>query len=215
MPAQYLVKGGSLSLDQLAVVECLAIGAHAVRRARVRSGEHVLVLGAGPIGLGVMTFAKLAGATVTVVDVNPSRLAFSQRWAAVDHSVSLGPDTKARILELTNGENPTAVFDATGNMQSMASALGYVAHGGRLVYVGLVRDNIPLADPEFHKREATLLASRNSTREDFRQVMEAIAGGQIEVSSFITHRAGLDEVVDRFDVWTKPETGVIKAMVEV
>ncbi|WP_026961473.1 zinc-binding alcohol dehydrogenase family protein [Alicyclobacillus herbarius] len=215
MPVQYLVKGGSLSLDELAVVECLAIGAHAVWRAKVRPGEHVLVVGAGPIGLGVMRFAKLAGATVIGMDTNEARLAFSQRWAGVDQIVQPGRAARTQLLEWTGGDNPAVVFDATGNVQSMASALSYLAHGGRLVYVGLVQDNVPLPDPEFHKREAMLLASRNSTREDFRRVMEAIAGGQVEVSTFITHRAGLNEVVDRFDAWTRPETGVIKAMVEV
>lgn len=213
VPIEYVVKGGSLSLDQLAIVECLSIGGHAVRRAQLNPREHVLVIGGGPIGLGVMKFAKLAGAKVTALDINPQRLSFCQKWADVDHTVLAGDNSADEILNITGGDQPTAVLDATGNAKSMMSALGYMANGGRLVYVGLVQADITFHDPEFHRRETTMMSSRNATREDFQTVMRALANGAADASTFITHRAAIKEVTHEFDDWTKPETGVIKAMI--
>lgn len=215
IPVQYLVKGESLQLDELAIVECLSIGAHAVRRAQLRPDEQVLVIGGGPIGLGAMKFAKLAGAQVIALDINERRLDFCKTWAGANHAVKAGEHAAKEILEITSGDNPTAVFDATGNAKSMMGALDFIANGGRLVYVGLVQADITFHDPEFHRRETTMMSSRNATREDFRTVMTALANGEVDASAFITHRAPIGEVTTQFERWTRPETGVIKAMIEL
>jgi 2-desacetyl-2-hydroxyethyl bacteriochlorophyllide A dehydrogenase len=215
VPTRYLVKADGLTLDQLSTVECFSIGAHAVRRANIVAGEHVLVIGCGPIGLGVMKFAKLAGANVIALDINEKRLEFCEAWAGVDHVVLVSDKAIGRISQITDCEFPTVVFDATGNAQSMMSSIHYLAHGGRLVYVGLVQADITFSDPEFHKRETTMLSSRNATIEDFQYVIHALKCRQIDVPSFITHRAHLSDVVDTFQMWTKPESNVMKAMIEI
>lgn len=214
VPVEYVVKADGLTLDELATVECMSIGAHAVRRANLVPGERVLVIGGGPIGLGVMKFAKLAGADVTAMDINHQRLAFCDEWAAPHHAVVASEQAIEDVREITDFELPTAVFDATGNAQSMMSALGYLAHGGRLIYVGLVQADIAFSDPEFHKREATLLSSRNATIEDFQHVIQALKCRHLDTSAFITHRADLQSVVDTFEDWTRPESNVVKAMIE-
>lgn len=216
VPVTHLIRAEGLTLDQTAVLEPLSIGAHAVRRADLRAGETVLVIGAGPIGLGVMAFAKYAGAKVIAMDINDQRLAFCREWAKVDETVNgLSEDPRTRLESLTAGDYPTVVFDATGNAQSMQQAFEYVAHGGKLVYVGLVKADISFHDPEFHKREMTLLGSRNATPEDFENVLEAVKSGAIDVDRFITHRAPFDSLPDAFEEWLKPESKVIKAMVEL
>ncbi|GMA61962.1 zinc-binding alcohol dehydrogenase family protein [Alicyclobacillus fastidiosus] len=214
VPVEYVVKAEGLTLDELATVECFSIGAHAVRRANLVPGERVLVIGGGPIGLGVMKFAKLAGADVTAMDINRKRLEFCEDWAGPNRAVLASERAIATIREITNLEFPTAVFDATGNAQSMMSAIGYLAHGGRLIYVGLVQADITFSDPEFHKRETTLISSRNATIEDFHHVIHELKGQHLDASTFITHRADLKSVVATFDDWTKPESNVVKAMIE-
>jgi threonine dehydrogenase-like Zn-dependent dehydrogenase len=119
------------------------------------------------------------------------------------------------LHELTGGDFPTAVFDATGNARSMTDSFGFVAHGGRLVYVGLVKADISFHDPEFHKRELTLMGSRNATRDDFNHVLEAVGSGRIDVERYITHRSSFEGMIGQFDGWLKPESKVIKAMVEL
>ncbi|SFI69376.1 2-desacetyl-2-hydroxyethyl bacteriochlorophyllide A dehydrogenase [Paenibacillus sp. UNC496MF] len=215
VPVTHLISANDLTLDQAAVIEPLSIGAHAVRRSELKPGETALVIGAGPIGLGVMAMAKQRGARVIAMDMNEERLAFCQRWAKVDHTVHALRDPKARLEGLNAGDLPTVVFDATGNAGSMAGAFDYAAHGGKLVYVGLVKGDIAFSDPDFHKRELTLLASRNATKEDFLHVLDVVKSGAIDVGGYISHRAPFDEMIARFDSWLRPETNVIKAMVEL
>lgn len=213
LPVTHLIKADGLTLDQAAMLEPLSIGAHAVRRSELRAGETALVIGAGPIGLGVMILAKQLGANVIAMDINEERLAFCRDWAGVDHTVNALQFPKEKLAELTNGEFPTVVFDATGNARSMTDSFGLVAHGGKLVYVGLVKADIAFHDPDFHKRELTLMGSRNATMEDFDTVRGALKAGSIDIDRYITHRASFEEMVDQFETWLKPESKVIKAMV--
>jgi 2-desacetyl-2-hydroxyethyl bacteriochlorophyllide A dehydrogenase len=215
VPVTHLVKADGLTADQTAVVECLSIGAHAVRRAELRKGETALVIGAGPIGLAVMKFAKLAGATVIALDMNEQRLDYCKSWVPADHTVLVQDQPVERIRELTGGDFPTVVFDATGNSSSMEAAVHYVAHGGRLVYVGLVKSNISFSDPEFHKREMAIMGSRNATEADFEHVIGHLRAGEIDIDAFVTHRAAFPQMIEQFETWLRPDSGVIKAMVEL
>lgn len=215
VPVSHLIKTNGLTLEQAAVVEPLSIGAHAVRRAELCRGETALVIGSGPIGLGVMAFAKRQGARVIAMDVNDERLAFCRQWAGADHTVHALREPREQLELLTDGEFPTAVFDATGNKQSMTDSFGCAAHGGKLLFVGLVKADIAFHDPEFHKRELTLMGSRNATREDFEQVIVALKSGGIDAGSYVTHRVPFADTIDSFDSLLKPESKVIKAMIEL
>jgi 2-desacetyl-2-hydroxyethyl bacteriochlorophyllide A dehydrogenase len=215
VPARKLHASRTLTLDQLALVETLAIGCHAVERAQLEAGEAVLVIGAGPIGLSVIQFAAEAGARVIVLDVNAERLAFCTRQLGVPHVVDASAgDPLEEIRRLGGGDLPTVVFDATGNPGSMAGAFNLPAPGGRLVFVGLFQGDVAFNDPSFHRRELTLLASRNALPGDFTRIIRLIEAGRIDTSPWITHRAPLSGVVAAFPAWARPETGVIKAMIE-
>ncbi|QHW33987.1 zinc-binding alcohol dehydrogenase family protein [Paenibacillus rhizovicinus] len=215
VPVTHLLGTNGLTLEQAAVVEPLSIGAHAVRRSGLTAGDTALVIGAGPIGLGVMTFAKQLGANVIAMDINDERLAFCQQWASVDHTVNALKDPVSRVKAITDGDFPIVVFDATGNAKSMSDAVRFVANGGTLVYVGLVKGDISFDDSEFHKRETTLMGSRNATKEDFLHVLEVLRSGAIDVERYVTHHASFDEMIERFEDWLNPASKVIKAMVEL
>lgn len=215
VPHDYLIKTEGLSLDESAVVEPLSIGAHAVKRAEIHKGEFVLVIGAGPIGLGVMTFAQQEGAKVIAMDINRERLAFCRRWANVEYTINALESPMDAIKEITGGDLPTIVFDATGNRKSMEEAFRYPANGGKLVFAGLVRTDIVFFDPDFHAKELTLMGSRNATKEDFNYVINSIKSGKIDVGAYITHRVSFEQMIDRYEEWLKPETGVVKAVIEI
>lgn len=218
LPAAKLHASATLTYDQLALVETLGIGAHAVQRAALEPGETVAVFGAGPIGLTVIQFALAAGARVLVLDVNPARLAFCRDQLGLPADATIdtrAADPLARLAELTGGDMPTAVFDATGNPASMAASFRFPSHGGRLVFVGLFPGEVTFSDPEFHRRELTLLGSRNSRPEDFRRIIELVESGRVDTTPWITHRAAFDAVPAVFPGWTKPETGVLKAVIEL
>jgi len=215
VPSYSLVNSEGLSYDELALIEPLAIGAHGIRRADVKEGEFVLVIGAGPIGLGTMEFAKIADGKVIAMDVNEKRLQFCKEKLNVDHVINANDNANEQLKEITKGDMPTVAIDATGNQKAINNALQYVAHGGRYVLIGLQKNELIFSHPEFHKRETTLMSSRNATREDFEHVMDCMKKKLINPSTYITHRAKFDEVKDEFENWLKPESGVIKAMVQI
>jgi 2-desacetyl-2-hydroxyethyl bacteriochlorophyllide A dehydrogenase len=217
VPARKLHVSTKLTLDQLALVETLAIGCHAVNRGNPQAGEHVLVIGAGPIGLSVIEFVKLTGAIITVLDLNEQRLAFCRTTLGVQHTVQAQADGSEmeRIKEITEGSLPTVVIDATGSTRSMCNAFNFVGHTGRLVFVGIVTEEIRFADPLLHRREMTVYASRNALPGDFERIIGLIESGQIDTRPWITHRTNFDSLIANFPSYTKPETGVIKAMVEM
>jgi threonine dehydrogenase-like Zn-dependent dehydrogenase len=162
-----------------------------------------------------MKFAKLAGVNVIAMDINEERLAFCRRFVPTDYAVNALQEPLAAIETITGGDLPTVVFDATGNAKSMMNAFTYAAHGGKLVYVGLVKADITFHDPDFHKKELSLLSSRNATRADFQHVIQSLEAGAIDDSAYITHTCAFDQLIDRFPEWIKPETGVIKGMATI
>ncbi len=212
LPADKLLKADSIPPEQLALVEMLAIGAHAATRAAIKSGEKTLVIGAGPIGLATAQFALLAGADVAVMEMDAGRLDFCRRALGIERLVDARHDAQAQLHSLHAGELPTLVFDCTGNARSMHAAFDYVAHGGTLVLVGHVKGDITFSDPHFHSREMSLLASRNATPADFSWVIDSLRAGQIRLAEWITHQATPQSILRDFPTWLDPATGVIKAM---
>ncbi len=215
VPSRFLLHAHGLGAEALALAEPLAVGAHGVRRANVRRDEFVLVIGAGPIGLGVMEFARIAGGNVIALDINEQRLAFCRERLGITHAIDASrEDVVQRLMAITNGDMPTLVIDATGSQKAINNAFQYMSHGARYVLVGLQKGEIAFSHPEFHKREGTLMSSRNATRADFDQVLSALSSGQVDPRTYITHRVGFGQVKQNFESWLNPATGVIKAMVE-
>ncbi len=215
VPSYSLLHGEGLSYDTLALVEPLAIGAHGVRRAGVMPGEFVLVVGAGPIGLGSMELARIAGGRVIALDLNETRMKFCKDKLKVAHIVNAhSADVTEQLMQITNGDMPTVIIDATGSLKAINNAFQYMAHGGRYILIGLQGGDLSFSHPEFHKREGTLMSSRNATREDFEHVIAAMKEGEIDPTTYITHRVLFDSVSNEFEHWLDPANGVIKAMVD-
>jgi len=216
VPSSSLLHSEGLSFDELALVEPLAIGAHGVRRAAVEPGESVLVMGAGPIGLGVMEFVRVAGGKVIALDINEERLRFCKNKLNVAHTINASTDDIiGKLMEATNNDMPTVVIDATGNLKAINNAFNYMAHGARYILIGLQKENISFSHPEFHKKEATLMSSRNATRQDFEHVIANIKNGKVKPTTYITQRVQFDNVLEEFESWLDPSNGLIKAMIEI
>ncbi|HTI69246.1 MAG TPA: zinc-binding alcohol dehydrogenase family protein [Candidatus Limnocylindria bacterium] len=218
LPASKLHPSARLAYEQLALVETLAIGCHAINRGHPIASEAVLVIGAGPIGLSVIEFARISGAKTIVMDVNEQRLAFVREKMGIPDTILTKGDGEEikRLAELTNGQLADVVVDATGNNRSMAQALNCCAFKGRLVYVGITQAEISLPHaPALHRRELDILASRNALPGDFTRIIKLIEEGQINTAPWITHHASFEQMIDVFPQWTRPEMGVIKAVVEI
>jgi 2-desacetyl-2-hydroxyethyl bacteriochlorophyllide A dehydrogenase len=215
VPVENLLAADGLSLVEAAAVEFLAVGAHAVGRSMALGGVRALVIGAGPIGLGTAVFAQIARQQVTIMDVSAERLAFAAGhfgFLTIDGSKGRIPE---QILERTAGTGFDVVYDATGNSASMNAAFQYVAHGGVMVMVSVVQDDITFSDPGFHKREMMLIGSRNATRADFQHVITSIRAGRIPIERLVTHRTTLRDSPRDIAMWSREKAGLIKAMIDV
>ena len=215
IPSRLLVHSNGLDLTDLAMVEPMAIGAHGIRRADVHPGEFVLVVGAGPIGLAAMEFAKLKGAEIIAMDLNPYRLDFCKNMLGISNIIYAGnPDIIGQLSDITKGNMPTIVIDASGNRNAIHSGLKYLAHGGRYILIGLQKEEIMFSHPEFHKKEATLMSSRNATRDDFEYVIQNMVNRKINPRSFITNRVKFKDAAAGFSDWSASSNHVIKVVVE-
>jgi len=211
VPTNILLPANNLSDNEMAIVEPLAIGAHAVRRAGIKAGEIVAVVGCGPIGIGIMKLAQIAGAKVIAIDMNEQRLTYAKEKIGVDYIVKAGEHAIDDISKITNGDLCTTVFDASGNKYALEACPSYMSHGGRFVLVGLSKGDLTYNHPAVHAKEMTLMCSRNATTEDFEHVISVL--NQFPTDSFITHSVDFTDMIQNFDSWLKPETGVIKATV--
>ena len=211
VPINLLLPANHLSDDQIAIVEPLAIGAHAIRRSGIESDETVAVVGCGPIGIGIIKLAQIAGANVIALDMNVQRLNYAKDKIGADHVVNVGGNALREVTEITNGDLCSIVFDASGNKNALETCPDYMSNGGKFVLVGLSKGELTYSHPKVHAKEMTLLCSRNATQEDFEHVMTIL--DKFPTSSFITHNVPFIKMIEHFDSWLDPTTGVIKATV--
>jgi len=205
-----------MSYEQLALVETLAIGCHANNRATAEPDTHVLLIGAGPIGLSVLEFVRLTGAKITVMDMVQSRLDFCKKSYGIENLILFGSgDEQEQMKALTDGDMYSVIYDATGNKHSMVAAIGNLMPTGRLVFVGVTTDDLVFPHTRMHRPEAMLISTRNAKSEDFPYIIDLIESGTINTDPWITHRTSFNQVIDEFEQFTKPESGVLKAVVDV
>jgi alcohol dehydrogenase len=148
----------------------------------------------------------------------PSRLEFCAENLGLSQGIQYQPDGShlAKLEELTNGNLADVVIDATGSVKSMSTCFDYGGFTSRIVYVGITTENLNFPHPPvFHRREQTLLASRNALPADFGNIIKIIEDGKINTKAWITHRLTIDEVPAEFDKFTDPATGAIKAVITV
>jgi threonine dehydrogenase-like Zn-dependent dehydrogenase len=150
-----------------------------------------------------------------VMDRDLERLSFAATVVDSASTIVAGNDALKAVAEATGGDGFEVVIDATGSPASMELAFGFVAHGGALVFVSVVREKITFSDPEFHKREMALFGSRNALRSDFENVMTATRDGRVPLSRLITHRTTLAGAVGDIPRWSKDKRGLVKAFIEV
>lgn len=206
-----LLPANHLSYEEMAIVEPLAIGAHAIRRANVLKGETIVVIGCGPIGIGLMKLAQIKGAEVIALDVDEARLEFVKNEIGVKHTVKVSETAVEEVSNITNGDLAAVVFDATGNKRALEGGIGYMSHGGRYVLVGLSKGELTFSHPAIHAKESTIMCSRNATLEDFEFVINNL--DKFPTNAFVTHQVSFNDMISNFDSWLDPKTKVIKAMV--
>jgi 2-desacetyl-2-hydroxyethyl bacteriochlorophyllide A dehydrogenase len=202
-------------LEHLSMVEPLSISYHGIMRADILENDWVIIFGAGPIGIGALMFAKSKTNNIILIDINKNRITYCKSILGIEHSFNGNDETLfEEIKELTNGHFADIVIDATGNKKSIQQQLRFLGHGGKWILIGLQREDLHINHPEFHKREATLMSSRNATKHDFKQVMDKIDNKEIDPALLITHTLDFEEVVNSFSSFIVDQT-LIKGIIKV
>ncbi|PLK44748.1 zinc-binding alcohol dehydrogenase family protein [Emticicia sp. TH156] len=213
LPAAKLYASAQLNFEQLALVETLGIGCHAVNRSGITAADKVLVIGAGPIGLACLQFAKIKGAKVVMLDVNEARLNFARNTMQADATVVASDNSLEAVKAQLDGDMPTAIFDATGNPGSMMRTFEMAAFGGKIIFVGLFQGDMTFFDPLFHRRELTIFASRNALPEDFINIIQWMEEGRIDTNAWITHRVAFADVAGSFEHLLQSGHELVKAVI--
>ncbi|MFM1913318.1 MAG: hypothetical protein RIR51_1156 [Bacteroidota bacterium] len=203
VPEDFIIGGRGLSTKSLAIVEPMSIGLHGIKRSGLGKGERVLVIGAGPIGILTGLSGALMGAEVYFMELNEGRL---------EKALELVEGSKRFV----QGEKFGVVIDATGNLKAIESGIDYLDHSGKYILVGLQKEKFSFSHPEFHKREASLMSSRNATKEDFEKVIEWLESGKVPVEKIITRELKSGDLINFFqNKLLKEYMNEIKIMIEL
>lgn len=213
VPSSNLLAVDDVDPEAAALIEPFAISAHAVRRAAVAADEQVLVVGAGPIGLGVAAIAAAAGAHVVVADTSEQRRAHVAQKLGLATVNPLDADFDAQLKAEFGGRLAAKVIDATGSPAAMNGAVKLIRHGGTIVFVGLHKGDLVIPDIEFHKKETTLMGSRNATLEDFAKVGELMANGQLCADMMLNCHYDFSTLADRFEADVINNRQLIKGVI--
>jgi threonine dehydrogenase-like Zn-dependent dehydrogenase len=215
VPWEKLLPADGLSPRELALVEPLAVGAHAVARGRVAPGDVVAVLGAGAVGLGAVAGAARAGATVVAVDVDDRKLGVVRRAGAA-HAVNARTTPLHDALhDLTGGDGPDVVIEAVGHPETFLAAVAEVAVAGRVVYVGYAKTPVAFDTTQFVRKELDILGARNATADDFRAVIDVLRAGRFPVADAVSRVVPIEAAADALRAWDADPGAVTRIHVDL
>jgi len=215
-PWQDVFPSQKLSLSELALVEPLTVGFHAVSRGRVSTVDRVAVMGCGIVGLGAVASSVNKGASVIAIDLDDSKLDIAKK-IGVAHTINPGKeDVHARLQEFTNGDGPDVIIEAVGSPQTYRSAVEEVAFLGRVVCIGYAKAPVEFNTSLFVQKEIEILGSRNCVgKTDFPEVIAYLEAGKFPVSDVISKIIPIEAAPETMDAWAKNPQGIIKIMLNL
>ncbi len=202
-----------LSFSQIAIVEPLAVGCHAARRAEGKAGETMLVFGCGMVGLGAVLKGSDDGATVIAVDIDDSKLELARKFGATHTINSRTQNLEEEVLRLTGGHGATVAIEAIGFDQTFVAAVDLVAFCGRVVYVGYVKDKVAFDTKKFVMKEIQIRGARNAIKQDFIDVLDLMKKIDLPHDRLISMDVSLDEAGDALQKWSDNPAGITKILV--
>ena len=212
---QTLYTSDKLSLREMALVEPLTIGYHAVKRGRVSASDTVAVFGCGAIGLGVLAAAADQGARVIAIDVDDRKLELARK-AGARHTVnSTLSELREELSKLTDGEGPHVTIEAVGLPQTFRAAVDEACFGGRVVYIGYSKRPVEYDTRFIVQRELDIVGSRNALSDDFRAVVEFLERGTFPVDEVVTHVVPLAKAGEVLAAWSENPAEFTKIHVEI
>jgi threonine dehydrogenase-like Zn-dependent dehydrogenase len=213
VPWEKLYRSPQLSLRELAMVEPLSVGFHAVGRGRVTPHDSVAVLGCGAIGLGVIAGAAFRGARVIAVDIDDHKLAVATKTGAAVTINTGSEPLHERLQELTGGHGPDVVIEAIGLPQTFQAAINEVCYAGRVVYIGYAKAPVEYETKYFLLKELDIMGSRNALPEDFQTVIQFLESKRFPIDDVITKTFPFGEAGAAFQAWSDNPASFTKIQV--
>jgi 2-desacetyl-2-hydroxyethyl bacteriochlorophyllide A dehydrogenase len=214
-PVEKLLYSPKLSLAELALVEPLTIGFHAIDRGRVTRSDVVAVLGCGAIGLGAIAGAAARGAKVIAVDIDDAKLELAKQGGATVGVNSTQESLVEALQGYTNGDGPNVIVEAIGLPQTFQAAVSAVSFAGRVVYIGYAKAPVEYETKYFVMKELDILGSRNATPRDFQDVMKLLESGKFPTKTVISHTTDLAGAGELLREWSERPSDFTKIQVKL
>lgn len=214
VPWQKVILAEGLSLKELALVEPMSVGFHAVDRAVVKDNDVVMVIGCGMIGIGAIVRASLRGATVIAADVDDTKLALARELGATHTINTVTQDIHAEVMPLTQDRGCDAVIEAVGRPETYNAAISEVAFTGRVVYIGYAKEQIAFDTSCFVKKELDIRGSRNAMPDDFKAVIRYLQRGKCPIDRLISGVAKPEKAQEVLEAWNRCPGKVFRILVE-
>lgn len=215
VPHEKIIPVDQMRLRDLALIEPLAVGFHAVRRAEIRAGERVVVLGCGVIGLGALLGALNQGAEVLMVDVSAAKLERARKLGAAAVVDASREDVAAAVARFGEEDGPQVVIEAVGATQTFQQAVDLVASCGRVVYVGYAKEKVAYETRFFLMKEIDIRGSRGSTRADFDDVIAYLRAHPHASDIIISRIAPFGEADKAMTDWNADPGAFTKILIQV
>ena len=213
VPWQKVIPAEGLSQRDVALIEPMSVGFHAVDRGQVTDSDTVLVIGCGMIGVGAIVRASLRGAMVIAMDLDDDKLALARELGASATINSGTDDVHARLQALTDGAGPDVVVEAVGAAVTYATAVNEVAFTGRIVCIGYAPTDVTLATKFFVQKELDIRGSRNALPDDFRAVIRYLRRGTCPTERLVSAVVRPEEAADAMQKWDAAPGRVFRILV--
>jgi 2-desacetyl-2-hydroxyethyl bacteriochlorophyllide A dehydrogenase len=213
VPAEKIIPVDGIKQRDLALIEPIAVGFHAVGRAEIVSAETVVVLGCGVIGLGAVLGAVRRGARVIAVDLSAAKLAVARLLGAVETIDASFLNVAAEVRRMTDDDGPSVVIEAVGAGVTFLQAIELVGSCGRVVYVGYAKAEVSYDTKQFLLKEMDIRGSRGARRGDFIDVIETLKHSPGTCDAIISRTVSLDEAGEAMADWDRDPGAFIKILV--
>ncbi len=214
VPHEKVIVSANLSLAELALVEPLAVGFHAVDRARIEQNDTVAIFGAGMIGLGAVSASGLQRkAKVIAIDIDDAKLRLARKAGASDTINSRKENLSERLADLTHGHGPDVMIEAVGIPSTFQACIEEVGYAGRVVYIGYAKDSVIYETKNFILKELDIMGSRGSTLKDFQEVISMLAAGRYPVEETLTKTVPFEDGASAMEHWNAKPSSITKIQI--
>ncbi len=216
MPVDRIYDGKGLSAKTLAAIEPFCISYHAAKRAQIQPGERVLIVGAGTIGYLAAAAATAMGAHVTICDIAPEKLAFAEKNGVAAHTIlNCSQEAFSQAAdEITGGDGFDVCMEAVGRADTFLDCINAAAFHGRVIDIGVGKDNLNFFYTIIQKKELAIYGSRNAQKRDFLELIDLVKEGKADLDCVISKVYDFKDAAQAWSDFSAQQGSLLKVMLK-